>query len=89
MIKDEIIQEGTINYATIYPREILKRSLDLGAVAFILVHNHPSSDSSPSKEDIEITHKLLHLAANLDITLHDHIIVAKNGITSFKQLNLL
>lgn len=89
LIKDDIIQEGSINRVEVDAREIVKRALNVGAVAFILVHNHPSGDVTPSKADIEITRSLAYICKNLNITLYDHIIVGEKGVASFKQLNLL
>jgi DNA repair protein RadC len=89
LIKEEILQEGTINYSTLYPREVVKKALEFGASAFILAHNHPSGDLRPSAEDIAVTNKLAKIASSLEIILHDHIIVSNQGIVSFKQLGLL
>lgn len=89
LIKDDIIQEGSINQVEVDAREIVKTALNFGAVAFILVHNHPSGDSAPSKADIELTRSLSYICSNLNITLYDHIIIGQNGITSFKESELL
>ncbi len=89
VIKEETLQEGTINYVNINLREIIKKNLEIGAMSFILIHNHPSGDFNPSREDIEITLKLAKIGANLNITLHDHIIISKQGAFSFKNSNLL
>ena len=72
-----------------YPREVIKRALDLGASALILVHNHPSGDPTPSQADIEMTRDLQAAGDKLGIQLHDHIVVSKSGNTSFKTLGLL
>jgi len=89
LIADEILGRGTVNHAPVYPREVLKRAIELRATALILVHNHPSGDPTPSSEDKLMT-KDIHAAIKaLGITLHDHIIVSKNAIASFRQLNLL
>jgi DNA repair protein RadC len=74
-----MLQEGTINHAPIYPREIIKKALDIGATSFILIHNHPSGDQTPSDQDILITSKLATAAKLFDITLLDHLIISKNG----------
>lgn len=89
LIADEVQQQGTVDHTPIYPREVIKRALDLGASAIILVHNHPSGDPSPSRADIDMTKEIQAAGKNLDISLHDHIIVSKNGNTSFKTLGLL
>ena len=89
LIKDIMLQEGTINHAPIYPREIIKKALDIGATSFILIHNHPSGDQTPSDQDILITSKLATAAKLFDITLLDHLIISKNGITSFKNHGLI
>lgn len=89
VIKDEIIQEGSINTSTIHPREIIARCLDLRATSIVIVHNHPSGDSTPSVEDIEMTETIKTTLSSANIKLHDHVIVGKSGITSFKNLGLL
>ena len=89
MIADEIQQSGTIDHTPVYPREIVKRALALDASAIILCHNHPSGDPTPSKDDIEMTDHVIAAAAALNITIHDHIIVAKKGVTSFKAKGLM
>ena len=89
VIKDEIIQEGSINSSSIYPREIISRCLDLRASSIILVHNHPSGDANPSIEDIEMTKDIQKTLSSANIKLHDHVIVAQSGITSLKNLGLL
>lgn len=89
LIADECQQKGTVNHTPVYPREVIKRALDLGASALILVHNHPSGDPEPSKDDIAITRDIRDAGAKLGIQLHDHVIVAKGGITSFKTRGLL
>ncbi len=89
LVKDEVIHYGTTNSSVLYPREIIKRNFELGTTSFIIVHNHPSGDCTPSDEDIIITTQLSKIAADLDISLHDHIIIGKNGILSFKQQQFL
>jgi len=89
LIADEVQQSGTVDHTPAYPREIIKRALELGATALILVHNHPSGDPAPSPADIEMTGLIKAAAAPFAITLHDHLIIAKNGIASFKTLGLL
>jgi len=89
LIADELQQQGTVDHTPVYPREVIKRALDLGASALILVHNHPSGDPTPSQADIEMTKDLQSAGEKLGISLHDHIVVSKSGNTSFKTLGLL
>ncbi len=89
LIADEQQQTGTVNHTPMYPREVMKRALEVGATAVIMVHNHPSGDPTPSKADITITHELRDIADGLGIRLHDHVIVARGGHTSFKEMGLL
>lgn len=88
LIADELQEVGTVDQTPVYPREILKRALFHEASAIILVHNHPSGTSDPSKADIQLTNKILEACKAMNILLHDHIIVAKDGFYSFKS-NLL
>ena len=78
-----------INNTIVYPREVVKRALELGATAIIMVHNHPSGDASPSKADIEMTMEVKEAGERLGIMLHDHVIVSKSGNNSFKTMGLL
>ncbi len=89
LIADEVQQSGTVNHTPVYPREVMKRALELGASAIVMAHNHPSGNPSPSKADIEMTKEVREAGSRLGITLHDHIIVAKGGTTSFKSLGIL
>ncbi|MHA1539769.1 MAG: RadC family protein [Alphaproteobacteria bacterium] len=89
LIKDEVQQEGTINETAIYPREIIKRALEVGAMGVVMVHNHPSGDPTPSKADIKMTKKVASIGAELGVTLHDHIVIATTGYFSFKENVLL
>ncbi len=89
LIKDEVQQKGTINHTTIYPREIASRALELGAVSVILAHNHPSGDAAPSENDIKVTKEISEVLKPLKIIIHDHLIVARGNVTSFRNLNLL
>ena len=89
LIADEVQNIGTVDHAPVYPREIVKRALELGATALILVHNHPSGDPEPSDSDIAMTAEVVKAAKSLDILVHDHLIIAKKGHTSFKSLGLL
>ena len=89
LIADETQQRGTIDHTPVYPREVVKRALELGASALIMVHNHPSGDPTPSRADIEMTRHVREASEKLGITLHDHIIVSHNGHRSFKEMGLL
>jgi DNA repair protein RadC len=89
LIADEVQQIGTVNHTPVYPREVIKRALELSATAIILVHNHPSGDPTPSRDDIEMTKKLRDAGKPLGVAIHDHIIMAKNGHTSFVESSLL
>ncbi len=89
LIKDEVQQTGTVDHTPVYPREIMKRALELGASALILVHNHPSGDPTPSRADIEITKDVQKAAQALGVQVHDHLIIGRSGHTSFKSQGLL
>jgi len=89
MIADEIQSSGTVDHTPAYPREIMKRALELGATALILVHNHPSGDPKPSQADIEMTAEIVRAALPFNIVIHDHIIISKNDYASFKNLGLI
>lgn len=89
LVADEVQSSGTIDHTPVYPREIVKRALELGASAVILVHNHPSGDPTPSRADIEMTRDVAAAAKALRIAVHDHVIVGRNGHASFKALGLL
>lgn len=89
LLRDESCAEGSLLEVTIHPREVVRRALELGATALILVHNHPSGDPTPSRADREATRRLAAAAALLDIRLHDHVIVASSGCVSFRALGLL
>lgn len=90
LIKDEVQQKGTINHTQAYPREIVKRALEVGASSMILVHNHPSGDPTPSKADIDTTKTVMMAAAHLSIELHDHLIIGSKGrYYSFRANGLL
>ncbi len=89
LIADEVQQKGTVDHTPVYPREVVKRALDLSATAIILVHNHPSGDPTPSRADIEMTKTIIETAKPLGITVHDHIIIGKEGHVSFKGLRLI
>ncbi len=89
LIADEVQQTGTVDHTPVYPREVVKRALELSATALILVHNHPSGDPTPSSADIKMTRDLAEIAKPLGIQLHDHIIVGKDGHASFRGLQLI
>jgi DNA repair protein RadC len=89
LIADEIQQKGTVDHTPVYPREVIKRALELSATALILVHNHPSGDPSPSSADVQMTRQINDVAKPLGIMLHDHIIIGKSGHASMKALRLI
>jgi DNA repair protein RadC len=89
LIADEVQQTGTVNHTPVYPREVVRRALELRASAVIMVHNHPSGDPTPSKDDIAMTREVKEAADKLGIVLHDHIIVGRRGHASFKALGLI
>jgi DNA repair protein RadC len=89
LIRDEQQQRGTVDHTPLYPRELVKRALELGASAIIMVHNHPSGDPTPSRADIEMTRQVVQAMAAVGLSVHDHVIVGKNRHTSFKSQNLI
>lgn len=89
LIADEVQQVGTVDHTPVYPREVLKRALELSASAIVLVHNHPSGDPTPSGADIQMTKAIIDIARPLGIAVHDHIVVGKNGHASMKGLRLI
>ncbi|WP_299377407.1 DNA repair protein RadC [uncultured Kiloniella sp.] len=89
LIADEIQQKGTIDHTPVYPREVVKRALELNASALIMVHNHPSGDPSPSQADIAMTKEVKEICGKLGIELHDHLIISKTGNSSFRHLGIL
>lgn len=89
LLKDETIATGTPNEVSVHPRMILKRALELGATAIILVHNHPSGSPDPSPGDIQTTARIVRAARALDIVVHDHIVIARSGWRSFRQSGLI
>jgi DNA repair protein RadC len=89
LITDEVQQTGTIDHTPVYPREVVKRALELSATAIILVHNHPSGDPTPSQADIQMTKSIVDVAKPLGIAVHDHIIVGRDGHVSFRGLKLI
>lgn len=89
LIADEAQQRGTVDHTPVYPREVIKRALELGASAIIMVHNHPSGDPTPSKADIAMTREVAKAAETLGLTVHDHIVIGRAGHASFKGMGLL
>jgi len=89
LIRDEAMGSGTVNAAPVYPREIVKRALELGASAVVLVHNHPSGDPSPSRDDIAMTKAVVEAGRHLGLSVHDHVVVGRGGHASFRALGLL
>lgn len=89
LMSDEVQQRGTVDHTAVYPREILKRALEHGASSVILVHNHPSGNPKPSKEDIEMTRQVVQAGLPFNIKVHDHVIVARDGHYSFKSHGLI
>jgi len=89
LIADEVQQTGTVDHTPVYPREVVKRALELSATAVIIVHNHPSGDPTPSHADIQMTQSIVDIAGPLGIAVHDHIVVARDGYASFRGLKLI
>ena len=89
LIADEVQQKGTVDHTPVYPREVVKRALELNASALILVHNHPSGDPTPSGADIEMTRRIAETAKPLGIELHDHLVIGKGRHASFRSLGLI
>ncbi len=89
LIADEVQQRGTVDHTPVYPREVVKRALELGASAIILVHNHPSGDPTPSQADVDMTNQIVKAAAALNIRIHDHLVIGHDQHASFKSLGLL
>lgn len=89
LIGDEQQQQGTVNHTPVYPREVIKRALEMSATAIIMVHNHPSGDPAPSKADIAMTKEIRDVGKALGVTLHDHVIIGKSGHSSFRTMGLI
>jgi DNA repair protein RadC len=89
LIADEVQGRGTVDHTPVYPREVVRRALELASTAIILVHNHPSGDPTPSSADIRMTQSIMQVAEPLGITVHDHLIVGREGHASFKGLRLI
>jgi DNA repair protein RadC len=89
LIRDEVASEGSIDEAAVYVREVMRRCLELGSAAIIIVHNHPSGDTNPSRADIDITRKMAEAGKCLNVTVHDHLIIGASGHSSFRLMGLL
>jgi DNA repair protein RadC len=89
LIADEAQARGTVDHAPVYPREVVRRALELGASALVLVHNHPSGDPTPSRSDIAMTREIVAAAKALHIEVHDHLVIGRGNHASFKALGLL
>jgi len=89
LVADEVQSRGTVDHAPVYPREIVRRALEHGASAIILIHNHPSGDPTPSRADIDMTREITAAAKALKIAVHDHLVIGRGGHASFKSLGLL
>lgn len=89
LIRDELMSEGSVDEAALYVREVIRRAIDLGSSAIILVHNHPSGDPSPSRADIDLTRRVADAGKKLGITLHDHVIIGTEGHASLRAMGLI
>jgi len=89
LIADEVQSVGTVDHTPVYPREVMRRALELNATAMILVHNHPSGDPSPSGPDVQLTQEIVALGKSLNVTVHDHLIIGRDGFASFRGLQLI
>lgn len=89
LIRDEVLGSGTVDHAPVYPREVIRRALELSASNLILVHNHPGGDPTPSRADIDMTKQIIEAGRLLKIAVHDHLVVGRDGVASFKSLGLL
>jgi DNA repair protein RadC len=89
LLADEVQQNGTVDHVPVYPREVVRRAIELHATAIILVHNHPSGDPTPSRADIQMTEAIIEACKVLGIAVHDHIIIGREGHASLKALKLM
>ncbi|MEG3123478.1 RadC family protein [Sphingomonas sp. GB1N7] len=89
LIRDELMSEGSIDQAAVYVREVIRRAIDLGSAAIILVHNHPSGDPAPSRADIDLTRNIMEAGKRLNIAVHDHIIIGTGGHASLRAMGLI
>lgn len=89
LLRDDWLADGTVDHAPVYPREVMRLALELAASSMILVHNHPSGDPTPSSADIAMTRQLVEAARTLGLQIHDHLVVGRDGVASFRQLGLM
>ncbi len=89
LVRDEVASEGSVDQTAVYIREIIRRAMDLGASAIVLVHNHPSGDSAPSRQDINMTREIMDAGRKLGIAVHDHVIIGKDGFSSMRSAGLI
>ena len=89
LIRDDLLQTGTVNHTPVYPRQVCVRALEVGAAALLVLHNHPSNDPTPSRADVEMTARLRDALKTIDVDLHDHIVVTPGAAFSFKEKGLL
>jgi DNA repair protein RadC len=89
LIQDELVANGTTDHAPVYPREVVRRALEVSASAMILVHNHPSGNPEPSRADIEMTRQIVEAARLFSLQVHDHLVIGRDGTASFRQLGLI
>ena len=89
LIADELMNRGTVDHAPVYPREVVRRALELSASALILVHNHPAGDPTPSSADVDMTRQVIAAARALRVEVHDHLVVGRHGVASLKALGLM
>lgn len=89
LMRDELVADGSVDHAPVYPREVIRRALELSASALILVHNHPSGDPTPSQADIRVTRQIIEAAKVFGLQVHDHVIVGREGTASFRTLGLI
>jgi DNA repair protein RadC len=88
LIADEVMNRGTVDHAPVYPREVVRRALELSSSSVILVHNHPSGDPTPSAADVEMTRQVVEAGRPLRVAIHDHLVVGREGVASLKALGL-
>lgn len=89
LLRDELIADGSVDHAPVYPREVIRRALELSASALVLVHNHPSGDPTPSQADIKMTRQIIDGARVFNLPVHDHLVIGREGTASFRTLGLL
>jgi DNA repair protein RadC len=88
LIADEVMNRGTVDHAPVYPREVVRRALELSSSSLILLHNHPSGDPTPSAADVEMTRQVVEAGRPLRVAIHDHLVVGREGVASLKALGL-